>query len=74
MRLQVDAGTAFGSGEHATTQGCLRAIEMLHKQHRIDRVLDMGCGSGILGIAAAKLWHCNGYRDRHRCGSRASYP
>jgi ribosomal protein L11 methyltransferase len=58
IRLRVDAGTAFGSGEHATTQGCLQGIEWLHKRRRIATVLDMGCGSGILGIAAAKLWRC----------------
>jgi ribosomal protein L11 methyltransferase len=58
IRLHVDAGTAFGSGEHATTQGCLQGIEWLRKKRQITQVLDMGCGSGILGIAAAKLWHC----------------
>ncbi|WP_366657893.1 50S ribosomal protein L11 methyltransferase [Fodinicurvata sp. EGI_FJ10296] len=54
--LHVDAATAFGSGEHPTTEGCLRAIEALAKRRHIHNTLDMGCGSGILAIAAAKCW------------------
>lgn len=53
--LRIDAATAFGSGEHPTTEGCLRAIAVLARQgFRPRRVLDMGCGSGILAFAAAK--------------------
>lgn len=53
--LEVDAGLAFGSGRHESTAGCLRALDRLTgKSFR--RVLDMGCGSGILAIAAAKTW------------------
>ncbi len=55
--LQIEAAMAFGSGEHATTQGCLTAIEDLHKSRKVRNVLDMGCGSGILGFGAARLWH-----------------
>jgi ribosomal protein L11 methyltransferase len=54
--VRIDAATAFGSGQHESTQGCLIALEKLGKGRRFRRVLDMGCGSGILGIAAAKLW------------------
>ncbi len=55
--LQIDAATAFGSGEHGTTRGCLEAILYLHKAGlNPNHVLDMGAGSGILGIAAYKLW------------------
>ncbi len=54
--LLVDAGTAFGSGEHATTQGCLLALDRLAKRRRFLRPLDLGAGSGILGIAMAKMW------------------
>ena len=54
--IEIDAGVAFGSGEHATTQSCLRAIDQLARAHRFRRVLDVGCGSGILAIAAAKCW------------------
>jgi len=53
--IELDAGLAFGSGEHATTQGCLLAIDRLAARRRFRRVLDLGCGSGILAIAAAKL-------------------
>lgn len=54
--LLVDAGTAFGSGEHATTFGCLVALDRLAKRRRFARPLDMGCGSGILALAMAHLW------------------
>lgn len=58
--LRIDAGTAFGSGEHPTTGGCLTMIAQ-HAKARpgIRRVLDLGCGSGILAIAAAKTWRCD---------------
>ncbi|MSO91115.1 MAG: 50S ribosomal protein L11 methyltransferase [Acetobacteraceae bacterium] len=52
--LIIDAGVAFGSGEHGSTRGCLRALEKIaHRKPR--RILDLGTGSGILAIAAAKL-------------------
>lgn len=54
--LEVDAGTAFGSGEHATTSGCLRALDWLSRFRRFSRPLDLGCGSGILALAVAKTW------------------
>ncbi|NIY77350.1 50S ribosomal protein L11 methyltransferase [Thalassospira sp. HF15] len=56
--LQVDAGLAFGSGEHQTTKGCLAAIDWLAKRGPRYNALDMGCGSGILGMACAKTWRC----------------
>lgn len=56
--LQVDAGLAFGSGEHQTTKGCLAAIDWLAKRGQRYNALDMGCGSGILGMACAKTWRC----------------
>jgi ribosomal protein L11 methyltransferase len=55
--ILLDAGTAFGSGEHGSTAGCLTQLCQAAKKHRPARVLDMGCGSGILGIAAAKLFN-----------------
>ncbi len=55
--LQIDAATAFGSGEHGTTKGCLLALQDLKEDGVCPwNVLDMGCGSGILAIAAWKLW------------------
>ena len=59
IALQLDAGMAFGTGEHATTQGCLLAIDFLLKKRKFKRPLDLGCGSGILAIALAKSLHCS---------------
>ena len=56
VAIEIDAGLAFGSGEHATTQACLQAIDRLARGRRFRRVLDVGCGSGVLSIAAAKCW------------------
>lgn len=56
IALVIDAGTAFGSGEHATTYSCLKALDTLAKKRRFRRILDIGCGSGILAMAAAKTW------------------
>ncbi len=53
--LRLDAGVAFGSGEHGSTRGCLRALELAARARRPRRVLDLGTGSGILAVAAAKL-------------------
>lgn len=55
--IQVEAGAAFGSGEHGTTRCCLQALSWIHRRQKIHRILDMGTGSGILAIAAAKLWN-----------------
>lgn len=55
--LALDPGMAFGTGLHPTTRLCLAALEGLADRGRLTgaRVLDVGCGSGILSIAAAKL-------------------
>ena len=53
-RLKIDAGAAFGTGRHATTLGCLLEIDALRRRGRFGRVLDMGAGTGILGLAAAR--------------------
>jgi ribosomal protein L11 methyltransferase len=52
--LLIDAGEAFGTAHHATTQGCLLAIDRMTRQHAFSRVLDLGCGSGVLAIATAR--------------------
>lgn len=54
--LLVDAATAFGTGEHASTWGCLVALDEMARYLSPRRVLDMGCGTAILGMAAAKIW------------------
>ena len=55
MVLTLDAGIAFGSGEHASTRGCLIAFARAAKDgRRMRRLLDLGTGSGILAMAAAK--------------------
>lgn len=55
--LALDPGMAFGTGLHPTTRLCLAALESVAEDGQVDgaRVLDVGCGSGILAIAAVKL-------------------
>ncbi|MBX9684576.1 MAG: 50S ribosomal protein L11 methyltransferase [Hyphomicrobium sp.] len=52
--ILIDAGEAFGTAHHATTHGCLLAIDRLTRVCTFDTVLDLGCGSGVLAIAVAK--------------------
>ena len=55
LALQIDATSAFGTGEHPTTRGCLLALDaLLKKKPAIGKMLDMGCGSGILAMAFVK--------------------
>ena len=54
VNLKIDAGAAFGTGHHGTTVGCLVAYDDLLKRERFERVLDVGCGTGVLAIAAAR--------------------
>ncbi|HUQ36882.1 MAG TPA: 50S ribosomal protein L11 methyltransferase [Aestuariivirga sp.] len=53
VSLEIDAGTAFGTGHHGTTAGCLFALDAILKRRRPQRILDLGCGTGVLAIAAA---------------------
>lgn len=56
ISLEINAGRAFGTGEHATTACCLEALEWLKRFHSFKHVLDLGCGTGILALAAKQLW------------------
>lgn len=54
VNLRIEAGAAFGTGHHGTTVGCLTAYDDLIKARRFDKVLDVGAGTGVLAIAAAR--------------------
>jgi ribosomal protein L11 methyltransferase len=53
-RIWIEASEAFGTGHHGTTRGCLLALESVLRRKRVRKVLDVGAGSGVLAIAAAK--------------------
>lgn len=55
ISLKIDAATAFGTGEHQTTHGCLTALNDLDFEP--EKVIDVGCGSGILSMAYAKTFN-----------------
>jgi ribosomal protein L11 methyltransferase len=52
--FEIDAGTAFGTGHHGTTAGCLMIFDKLLKHTTPRRIFDLGCGTGVLAIAAAR--------------------
>jgi ribosomal protein L11 methyltransferase len=54
VNLRIEAGAAFGTGHHGTTVGCLLAFDRLLKSRRFGKVLDVGCGTGVLALAAAR--------------------
>ena len=54
VALRIEAGAAFGTGHHGTTVGCLLAFDELLKAQRFPKVLDVGAGTGVLAIAAAR--------------------
>ena len=54
VNLRIEAGAAFGTGHHGTTVGCLQAYDKLIKARKFNKVLDVGAGTGLLAIAAAR--------------------
>jgi ribosomal protein L11 methyltransferase len=52
--IEIEAALAFGTGHHGTTLGCLRALEWITRREKPRRVLDVGTGTGVLAIAAAR--------------------
>jgi ribosomal protein L11 methyltransferase len=54
--MRIEAGLAFGTGHHETTALCLGVLSDLARRRAYTNVLDLGCGTGLLAIGAAKLW------------------
>jgi ribosomal protein L11 methyltransferase len=54
IAIEIDAATAFGTGHHGSTRGCLLALDAMLRANEPKRVIDIGCGSGILAIAASR--------------------
>ena len=46
-------------GLHPATESCLEALQWLHEEHNFSNILDMGCGNGVLSLAAAGIWNAN---------------
>lgn len=57
LGIEIEAALAFGTGHHGTTRGCLLLLDHVLKAYRPRRVLDLGTGTGVLAIAAAKALH-----------------
>jgi ribosomal protein L11 methyltransferase len=54
ISIEIEAALAFGTGHHGTTRGCLLLLERVLRRRRPERLIDIGCGTGVLAIAAAK--------------------
>jgi len=57
IALEIEAALAFGTGHHGTTRGCLLMLDAVLKERRPQRVLDVGTGTGVLALAAARYLH-----------------
>ncbi len=57
IALEIEAALAFGTGHHGTTRGCLLMLDAVLKQRRPRRILDVGTGTGVLAMAAARALH-----------------
>jgi ribosomal protein L11 methyltransferase len=56
IAIAIEAGLAFGTGQHATTHGCLQALDRLANRRPFHNIADLGTGTGVLALAAAKRW------------------
>lgn len=57
--IEIDPGMSFGTGQHPTTRTCLQLLDSMSTDYKGTSFLDLGCGSGVLSIAAAKLGYKN---------------